>query len=356
MIDDVLKQWGSDQPPPVPNDPALADALKFGQDIQLRSIYEYLQLTNRIDPSITFDKFGSTLETIPNEMQANNDFSLTFRTMTRFKLTPRQTMRVFPVILKGKANQEMIRQYEKAPFLSSSPAGTLLDTDGSEGLLLISSFAGQPQIFNRMEDITPKLDMMIQAIVGLLCHPTAQFVEIVLRHRDWLWVYRLRRNDDYLDIFLIRFAPLIFKFGRLRHLAREKQRDSNITTSLGVLQTVVYEEQTNFRQASQLYVGSQLQIRVLDQAIGIHPLRWDFNHAVDFKTASVKNVTMFRNCFSVDANDKLVDSPDTQPGCYGWSSSKNGAVVTSDYFPLLNVLLQDPRKAFDAWPATNADA
>lgn len=91
--------------------------------------------------------------------------------------------------------------------------------NGFRGLLLVKTVLqkvetvnGAPSPPNRVH---PKMDTIIQAMVGLLCDQTSTFAEIALVHSDWIWTWRLQRDEEGLATFLEELAPLVADWAQI---------------------------------------------------------------------------------------------------------------------------------------------
>ena len=338
IIHDVSTMWNKNHPPPDPHD---SPQLEFGRQNQMNSILEYLRLTNRLSSATaTTQDLEDRLKKVQEEMTHDNFDSRTFRTVTRFALTPRATMQAFPDNTFEGNSKHMANAYNDSPFLSSSPAGTILDADGNIGLLLIQSFYSFPDVAlessNLTDEIRPKFDQWLQAIVALLCHSSAQFVDIVINSTRWMWIFRLERNDDDLKNFLVSFAPLIFQFGQLRFLVNKMYDANNMhkdhtQREIDHIKQVKAVDYHNLRTAVYRYRGLHELVKVVVN--NNSQLAWGYYKDIPRPLREVKHATMF----SKDSKSNKM---------YGWRSFNNGQTIERGY------CLISSYKAFAPWDSS----
>ena len=93
--------------------------------------------------------------------------------------------------------------------------------NGFRGLLLvktvmqrIDSVHGAPCLSSGKR-VLPKMDTIMQAMVGLLCDKMSTFAEVALVHKDWIWSWCLQRDEAGLATFLEELAPLVADWARI---------------------------------------------------------------------------------------------------------------------------------------------
>ena len=93
--------------------------------------------------------------------------------------------------------------------------------NGFRGLLLVKTVlrkidtAGGAPFLPDGSRVSPKMDTIMQAMACLLCDKTSTFVEIALVHSNWIWSWRLQRDEQGLATFLEELAPLVADWAQI---------------------------------------------------------------------------------------------------------------------------------------------
>ena len=216
VIDEFVEMRNTDAP-------AEAHGVRaIGAELQPESVKQYLLLTHRLRPWRAADRMTELLDR-GDDMDFEPTARLTYRGFVPTEGIDRLLDGSVGWRERNKAWKDVLATYgpERA-WVSVSPPG-LVRAGGLRGVLLVktvlqtvvtSSGTGGLHLPSGGH-VRPKRDTILQALLCLICDPTAQFVEIAMVHTDWVWVWRLQRDDWKLRHFFEELAPAIADWGRV---------------------------------------------------------------------------------------------------------------------------------------------
>lgn len=277
VIDEFVAMRNTDAPAPADGNRAI------GATRQPESVKQYLLLTHRIRPFLVAHSMSDLLAR-GDGMDFAPTARLTYRGFVPTEGIDRLRDDSVGWRARNQAWRDVLATYgPQRAWMSVSPPGLVWDYNpppplgpgagGLRGVLLVktvlqtvvtSPFTGGLHLPTGGH-VRPKRDTILQALLCLICDPAAQFVEIAMVHADWMWVWRLQRDDWKLRHFFEELAPAIADWGRVIAAA------NNLTAADEQVKfqaeqdlrrpTLLLETHHNVREAAMSYWFEHMRVR-----------------------------------------------------------------------------------------------
>ena len=249
-----------------------------GKIAQPESIRNYLMLTGRIssDQAGEFD-LGNLLHTssfwISDRLTFPGPLPLAGIDQLRDKSPGWE--------LRNERWRSLLNTYAASPWISVSPPGTVV-AGGLRGALLVKTIFKQVEFSDkggpRVDRLVhPTIDTWVQAILCLVCDHTISFVEIAMVNADWIWSWRLERDNAGLEAFKLAIAPAAADWRQMQSAVDDLHAHDETTRRMAtreVKKPLLREVAENVRKAVNAYKMETMRVRkVFEDENGI-AFRW----------------------------------------------------------------------------------
>lgn len=199
---------------------------------QPESVKQHLLLTNRLPAVHAMDELKDIEETAANFRRTDRLF---------VKKLPPTLPRDPELVTRLHSWGGQLAAYKTGPWLSVHPVGTVVE--GSQvGALIVRTVVRRLDVgivtadmdtFEIPEHVEPVLDTWIQAMLCLLARQDFAFAEVSMVHEDWVFMWRLQRDNIRLRTFLEKLQPFVLDWGRIRSAVEAEESGNPILMNQG---------------------------------------------------------------------------------------------------------------------------
>lgn len=170
--------------------------------------------------------------------------------------------------LRNERWRSLLNMYAASPWISVSPPGTVV-AGGLRGALLVKTIFKNVYFSEnngpRVDRLVhPTIDTWIQAILCLVCDSTISFVEIAMVNQDWIWTWRLERDDVRLEAFKLAISPAAADWRQMQSAVDDLHGHNETTRRLAakeVKKPLLLEVVENVRAAVNAYKTENMRVR-----------------------------------------------------------------------------------------------